>query len=72
MAITNAQLEHFESIQEKINKPTSTIEESSELKEYMETTGATEIEKLRVEINKNAEIYTILEEEKYRLEPSQI
>jgi hypothetical protein len=38
----------------------------------METTGATEIEKLRVEIQKNADIYTILEEEKYRLEPVQI
>ena len=71
-AITNTQLEHFERIQEKINKPTGNIEEASELKEFLETTGTTEVEKLRVEINKNAEIYNILEEEKYRLEPIQM
>lgn len=34
-AITNTQLEHFEQIQEKINKPTGNIEEASELKEFL-------------------------------------
>lgn len=59
---TVEQLEGFKEIQNKIKKPTANIEESSELKDYLEGSVSVEIEKMKVEVNKNAEVYIMMEE----------
>lgn len=57
---TNEQLEEFAEIEKKIKKLTVNIEEASELKDYLDTSASMEIEKIRVELKKNAEVYTLL------------
>lgn len=67
VAITNSHLKQFEEINKRIDVETVNIEEASELKEFMEGQAMIEIAKLRNEIEKNIELYTILEEEHYKL-----
>jgi hypothetical protein len=60
IASTNEHLEAFRDIETKIKRSTSNIEEASELKDYLETPVAVEIEKMRAEVTRNAEIYVLL------------
>lgn len=69
---TVEQLQMFTDIENKIKKVTHTIEEASELKDYLDGPVALEVEKIRAEIVKNAEVYTLLEEYKYKFEPKEI
>jgi len=47
-------------IEEKIKKNTENIEEASESKDYLDAQATNEIEKLKVEIKKNGEVYELL------------
>ena len=53
-------------------KLTANIEEASELKDYLDGPVIMEVEKIRVDIKKNAEVYNLLEEYKFKFEPKEI
>lgn len=51
----------FTDIENKIKKNTANIEQASELKDYLDGPVTMEVEKIRAEVIKNAEVYTLLE-----------
>ena len=69
---TVEQLQLFAEIEKKIKKVTANIEEASELKDYLDGPVIMEVEKIRVDIKKNAEVYNLLEEYKFKFEPKEI
>jgi len=60
VASTKEHLEMLAEIEEKIKKNTENIEEASESKDYLDAQATNEIEKLKVEIKKNGEVYELL------------
>lgn len=54
IASTIEHLEGFKEIEQKIKRQTINIEEASELKDYLDGPVAVQIQKMRVEVNKNA------------------
>lgn len=66
---TVEQLEGFRDIENKIKKNTLNIEEASELKDYLDAPVVAEIEKMKVEVNRNAEVYILMEDYMFRFEP---
>lgn len=56
----------FTDIENKIKKITANIEQASELKDYLDGPVTMEVEKIRAEVIKNAEVYTLLEQYKYK------
>ena len=51
---------------------TTNIEEVSELKDYLDGSVAVEIEKMRGEVTRNAEVYVLMEDYQFRFEPQEI
>lgn len=72
IASTVEQLEGFKEIEHKIKRQTVNIEEGSELKDYLDGPVTIEIQKMRAEVNRNAEVYILLQDYMFKFQPQEI